>query len=319
MQSHVRIAPLNALPMLVITAASLSALPAAALEPVTGPYTGDRQFQAGDRVEATYAGDWKRAEVVGVDREGGRYRIHFEGEKYCDNHRLDSWLAKQWVRPARGKQPEPQKESPGNNVPPNPGEPAGPAVPAGLFKVGETVLYTQGGVIWKGGARIEAYDPVKRAYRVRFDSGSGDILPPYALARPGRFDPSFFLGRWDVRVSGATSSSTKDGKNVRRFSGGTRLFPLEIRPDGTYVWQVDKQKQLRGRWKPREDAPGIVVLGGMDGKDWTLFEKTEAYAPTAATRDEIGFYHFPSQTGYYIAYRIGPNRSSVLAGRRFER
>jgi hypothetical protein len=49
--------------------------------------------------------------------------------------------------------------------------------------------------------------------------------------------------------------------------------------------------------------------------DWTVYEKTEGYSPTSSTRDEIGFHHLPSHTGYYSAYRIGPNRSCVLAGR----
>lgn len=320
MQSRPRSAPSRVLPLLVaaVSAMGLSAFPlsARALEAVTGPYTGDRAFNVGDAVEATYAGTWTRAEVVGVDREGGRYRIHFEGEKSCNNHALDSWIAKQWVRPVKGNAPVPPKPDRNDEPAPGRGERGGAA---GAFRVGETVLYTQGGVIWRGGARIEAYDPAKRAYRIRFDNGSGDILPPYALARPGQFDNRFYIGKWDVRVNGATTTSMKDGENIRRFSGGTKLWPLQINADGTYVWQVEKQKTIRGHWKPREGAPGIVVLRGLDGKDWTLFEKTEGYAPTADTRDEIGFYHFPSQTGYYIAYRIGPNRSSVLAGRQFGR
>jgi len=39
-------------------------------------YTGTRQFKVGDSVEATYPGECKKATVVGVDAEGGSYKVH---------------------------------------------------------------------------------------------------------------------------------------------------------------------------------------------------------------------------------------------------
>ncbi len=96
-----------------------------------------------------------------------------------------------------------------------------------------------------------------------------------------------------------------------------QLPPLEINADGTYVWRESERKVVRGRWVPRDGAPGITILSGLDGKDWTVFENTEGYAPNEKTMDEIAFHHLPTSTGYYMAHRIGPNQSCVLRGRSF--
>lgn len=289
-------------------------------EPVTSAYTGAQGFRVGEAVEASYAGTWTKAQVVGVDEQGGRYKIHFEGEKYCNGHVLDTWIARQWVRPA--------KQAPSASGPANASAPAQAArrgVPVvrgksgeGMFKAGEQVLYSNTGVLWLEGATIESYDPEKRTYQLRLPGGSGDIVPCHSVSRRGVTHHSFFVGQWDVRVSGATSTFEKDGDLYRRFSGGAQVAPLEIKADGTYVWRSGK-KQVRGQWKARDGVPGITLLKAIDGKDWTLYEKTEGYAPTATTRDEIGFHHLPSQSGYYVAYRLGPNKSCVLAGRTFSK
>ena len=96
-----------------------------------------------------------------------------------------------------------------------------------------------------------------------------------------------------------------------------RLYPLEIKPGGTYAWRVSANKLITGKWIPRKGVPGITILKGIDGLDWTVYETTEAFGTTPDTKDEIGFHNLPANTGYYVATRIGPNRSCVLSGRIF--
>lgn len=187
----------------------------------------------------------------------------------------------------------------------------------GTFGVGESVIYRGGGPLWLSGAKVEAYDPEKRTYRLRFESGSGDIVPCHSVGRPGRVSNDFFIGGWEVYVGGATSTFKRGGDRYRRFGGGVKLPPLEIKADGTYVWRDSGGKVIRGKWESREAVPGITLLGGLDGKDWTVYESTEGIAPTQGTRDEIRFHHLPSSTGYYLAYRLGENKSCVLMGRAF--
>lgn len=278
-----------------------------------GP-TGAQQFKVGDKVEATYLGDWKPATIIGplqTNEFGKTYEIHFEGQTYSFGR-----ISAQYVRPrstVKDKGSEKTGTTPPATIPPA----ATNGALGGGFRMGEKVLYRGGGALWSGDAEIVSYDAAKRQYRLRFPSGSGDIVPCHSVARPGTASPDFFVGKWAVFISGATSTFVKGGDLYRRFSSGASLPPLEIRGDGTYTWRSDKGKVIRGQWKPREDVPGITILKGLDGKDWTVYESTEGYATTAKTVDEIRFHHLPSGTGYYMAYRIGENKSCVLKGRTF--
>ena len=194
----------------------------------------------------------------------------------------------------------------------------GRATQAEKLRVGEEVIYRGGGPLWFGGARVEGYDAAKRQYQIRTRDGSGDILPCHSVARRGQVNNDFFVGNWAVFVSGAASTFEKGGDLYRRFSGGARLPPLEIKADGTYVWRDPSGKTISGSWEDRKDGfPGITILKGLDGIDWTVYENTEGYAPTGRTVDEIRFHHMPTSTGYYVAYRIGENKSCALDGRTF--
>lgn len=296
-----------------------------AQEAVTGPYTGKVNFSIGDKVEATYAGSWYPAEVVGTyDPESQTYQIHFEGEKYCSNHRLDSRINKQWVRPPKAAPMLAGNETNQSRGAADKAAPAEPVVSSssgGSLPVGMSVKYAGAGVLWSPGAKIEKYDAAKRQYTVRLDGGSGDIVPCYAVHRVGgAVDNSFFVGDWEVRINGATTTFVKGNDLYRRVSGGMKLPPLQIKADGTYTWIDMDGKVLNGAWNPRpEGVPGIVIKNGLDGMDWTVYEKTEGYSPTEKTRDEIGFHHIPSATGYYSAYRIGANKSCTLVNRAFKK
>jgi hypothetical protein len=144
-------------------------------------------------------------------------------------------------------------------------------------------------------------------------------VPCHSVFDPqDKIDNSFFIGKWDVHINGATSTFTRDGDLYRRYSGGMKLAPLEIKADSSYIWQIAPNRTISGSWEKRADGePGITLLKGIDGKDWTLYEKTEGYAPSKTTRDEIGFHNIPTSTGHYMAYRIGANQSCVLTRRSF--
>jgi hypothetical protein len=177
------------------------ALAVSAQEPFSGPYTGNQRFQNGDLVQATYAGTWTNAEVVGVAED--KYKIHFEGEKYCNNHALDSWISKQYVRPLNSPAPRPVPP-PIDPTPPQPQrrDPINPPAPVAR---GSKVMYRSGSVLWFSGAKIEAYDAQNRQYRLRLDSGSGDIVPCHSVVKPGEsINNDFYIGKWDVRNNGAT-------------------------------------------------------------------------------------------------------------------
>lgn len=326
-----------------------------------------QRFKVGDRVEATYAGDWYRGTVVGdyqktefgystyeikYDGSTGTTRLNaeyvrapfrtnaeqtfqpgdrveflrwdnkpYEGEiigkdndRYEIRYQRDGYTTTEWVREISVR---PSAKAPAVAVT----AAAGKKAPGQVFAIGDRVLYDDLGFLaTKGYGTVISYDDTKRLYTVRDekDASLKYSYTCYQVLRPNApINNDFFIGKWEVRIIGATSTFSKDGNQYRRFSGGMQLPPLEIKANGTYTWVLPNKKVINGVWKPRNGVPGITLLKALDGLDYTLYEKTEGFATSKTTRDEIGIHHLPSSTGYYHAYRMGPNKSCVLAGRKF--
>ncbi|MHA6248821.1 hypothetical protein ACXYMU_12840 [Pontibacter sp. CAU 1760] len=276
-----------------------------------------------------YDGKVYKGLVLGKDEYRNRYEVRYER----DGYETSDWFHVNNTRQVATAQPV-AKNTPAQPVSkvvmqptpaptPNPAPATAPAAWAGQkFQVGDRVLYNDLGFLTKADwGTVVSIDPKKRLYTIRdeYDASWKYSYAPHQVLNPAKpIDNSFFIGKWEVHIQGATSTFSKNGDNYRRFSGGMKLPPLEIKADGTYTWVVAQNKVIRGKWQPRKDVPGIVLLKAMDGLDYTLYEKTEAFATTSSTRDEIGLHHLPSSTGYYHAYRIGPNKSELLVNRRFE-
>jgi hypothetical protein len=265
--------------------------------------------KVGDAVEVTNIG---RGVIVGGYQRNewnyGTYQVHMDGEKYCNNHVLDTRYHEKYVLPLKKAASAPKAEEKPK------AQPAAAQPAAGDFHIGDTVLYAETSIWGKG--VIKGYDAANRRYTLQ-DVYVG--IPCHSVARTAKtYNNDFFLGAWNVHLSGANYTTVENGKVFDNVSGGLKLFPLQVRKDGTYSWKLSAKKTLAGRWKPREDAPGIVILNGIDGKDWTVYETTEGFATTKDTKDEIRFHHMPTHTGYYLATRIGPNKSCLLTGRTFK-
>lgn len=259
----------------------------------------NQSFTIGNKVLfRRWDGNEYEAEVVGKD-----------GMKYNLAYKRDGVKNTEWV-PEIGV-----RESPNNN-----NNSVAKTFTGQKYKVGDRVLYHNGSFLTEPSyGTIISVDAEKRLYTIKDekDASSRYTYPCYGVLAPGETpDNSYFIGKWQVSISGATSTFVKNGDRFRRFSGGMKLKTLDINADGTYTWQTDKAP-IRGRWTNRGDVPGITILKGLDGLDWTVYQSTEAMAAQEATRDEIRFHHLPSKTGYYMAYRIGANKSCVLAGRNF--
>lgn len=334
-------------------------------------------FKKGDRVEASYAGDWMRAVIVGEAAYNGfdtTYEVKYDGYTYSsriaakwvrplfrpdaaqrftvgdkvafrrwdnslyegeiigvDNNKYEirytrngtttkEWINEIAVRPAAGTS---TTHTTTTTTTPVPNKPVATAWKGQKFAVGDRVMYDDVGfLVTKSYGTIVSVDPDSRIYTIRNEKDPS-LKYSYAcyevLSPNEKIDNSFFIGKWDVYVSGANYTTVEKGKVYDNVSGGMKLAPLEIKANGTYTWTAQNRKVIKGVWKAREGVPGITLLKGLDGKDWTVYESTEADATTKSTRDEIRFHHLPSQTGYYMAYRIGPNKSCVLAGRSFKK
>lgn len=271
----------------------------------------DQTFAVGDVVEFRRWDDTVyEGEIIGVD--GKRYNISYQRDGYSTTE----WVNEIAVRPSQktvaakpGAKPVQAKAEEGK------------VVPGQQFKIGDQVLYDDLGFLaTKHWGIVTSYNPKTRLYTVRNekDPSLNYSYACYQVVLPNEQPATdFFIGKWDVRISGAITSSEEGGKRTTTVSGGMKLPPLEIKADGTYTWVYSNKKIIRGRWIPRDGVPGITILKGLDGLDWTVYETTEAFGTTPQTRDEIRFHNLPTQTGYYVAQRIGPNRSCVLTGRTF--
>lgn len=276
------------------------------------------RFAVGNGVEVRrWDGTVYKGKVLGAD--GERYEVQYlrEGAAakewfYATNMR--TWGTGQNTGGATNDNNQPAPTHTSNNT---------ASRAAQKFNVGDRVMYDQlGFLVSKKFGTVISVDAQKRQYTIRDekDASLRYTYNCYQVVAPAQtFDNSFFIGTWEVHVTGATSTFIKEGDLYRRFSGGMKLPPLVIKTDGTYTWTLPNKKVIQGKWKARDGAPGITLLKALDGLDYTLYEKTEGFATTEKTRDEIGLHHLPSSTGYYMAYRVGANKSCVLAGRTFSK
>lgn len=342
-----------------------------------------QNFKVGDRVEASYAGDWYRAIITGpfqTNEFGSTYQVKYDGvagesrinakfvrnlfrpdekqtftagdvvefqrwdnsihggeivgvdgKKYQVRFQLNGYPSTEWVnellvRPsAKTAAAKPAVQKPAIQ---KPATPAPKAVPAAAkthsgqrFRIGDRVMYDElGFLVTKSYGIVVGYDAEKRLYTIR-NENDASLRYSYACynvyAPDEAFSTDFFVGSWQVYLSGAMTTQVDRDKVITTYSGGMKMLQLDIRADGSYRWRIDKNKVINGKWQPRDGLPGIIILGGIDGKDWTVYQTTEAFATNGKTRDEIRFHHIPTHTGYYLAERIGPNKSCVLAGRKF--
>ncbi|HEX2190085.1 MAG TPA: hypothetical protein VHG51_14355 [Longimicrobiaceae bacterium] len=191
---------------------------------------------------------------------------------------------------------------------------AGPAawLPHGAFRVGDRVRYTpNGGPLWYTGV-VERVGPdpdavagtTDEAYLVRDERvDRRQWLDRQRVAGMERepFWTGFFVGDWEVSVPMAMGTIERGGETYRIVTGGMRLPPLRVNPDGTYLWVVEEDgatRVIRGRWVPREDAPGLVLLHGDRGGDWSLANVTDRSGLQTFGRDQI---HLSSDCCTYLA------------------
>lgn len=191
-----------------------------------------------------------------------------------------------------------------------------PWPPLGRLQVGDEALFRSAGNLWYRG-KVEKVGPEPgpsrvgaNGYLIRDQHGSAYWYERTHTAGLTRepFWSEFFLGDWEVSVPMAMNTVT-DGRDLYRVvSGGMPLPPLRVLAGGSYRWRVlenGAERVIEGQWRPREDAPGIVLLGGEQGADWTLYNATDQSTLATFGRAEI---HLTADCcTYQTARRIMPD------------
>lgn len=182
----------------------------------------------------------------------------------------------------------------------------------GAYAAGDEVIKRGGGPTWWPMTVERPGNPDDWAevdkYRLTSPTG-GDYADYYDVARAGQREAwwtCLFVGDWEVSVPVAATVVT-DGRDLyRQWSGGMRLPPLRIHADGTYLWRVEEggaERVIEGRWVAEPDHPGLVLLDGQDGADWTVYNTTDRSTRETFGRDAIIL--SPSEgAGYLRALRI---------------
>jgi hypothetical protein len=111
-----------------------------------------------------------------------------------------------------------------------------------------------------------------------------DLIRAVDAAHVDTKSADWFMGPWDLAVSGATVDSVgSDGDVYRQEEGGTGLGQaLLINSDGTYLWRAQPgAAPIGGTWRAaNSDEPGarMVLLAGESGSDWIVYENS-VHAP----------------------------------------
>ena len=165
------------------------------------------------------------------------------------------------------------------------------------YKVGDTVLHSRDrGKKWETG--------IVKEINTTLRSTPND--PPYFLVEnitktsKNYLDPNFitqltrqsswtdfFVGDWDLYLPIAATERIIDRDVYRIISGGDRLPPLRIKNDGTYLWVIDKNNVIKGKWKENENAPGLILLQGYRGANWFVYNTTDSDNLKIYKRDYI--------------------------------
>ncbi|WP_412062192.1 ankyrin repeat domain-containing protein [Rubrivirga sp. IMCC45206] len=161
--------------------------------------------------------------------------------------------------------------------------------PFGTYRVGDRVqVWTAAG--WRSGTVTDvgnatndgtlASRAYERKYRVADDrfGGDGDWSDWGLVAGLDR-EPwwtSHFVGVWALGETMAVNTYAEGRTETTEVSYGAATETLRVGADGTYVWRGHERRPSRGRWVPAEGVPGVVLKAGPGGRDWTLFNQSNA-------------------------------------------
>lgn len=242
-----------------------------------------QSWKVGDQVEVKYGGRWWDATILEIG--SGQYKIRYDGY----NSSWDEWKTPAEIRPRPASAIKGGQG--GNAAIAN----SGAAISAPQnFRAGDWVLANKGTPNWYAARLLETG---QGQYKVRYH---GDPLTSYFVAPSDRIRPiprqsipateaGFFVGKWELSVWGGVQTAERGGKVYREFDyAAAKVPPLTIKSDGSYEWLVAAnggRKLITGRWRNptneewRYDSVAIVLLNGMDGKNWIVRENITYCTP----------------------------------------
>ena len=121
----------------------------------------------------------------------------------------------------------------------------------------------------------------ERKYRIeddRYRGSAGDWYDWGWVAGVARqpWWTQYFVGEWRLGEVMAVNMRKGGAVDTAEYSYHRASEALRVHPNGTYQWKPLGGRPVQGRWKAATDGPGIVLIRGVQGVDWTLRNETNA-------------------------------------------
>jgi hypothetical protein len=175
----------------------------------------------------------------------------------------------------------------------------------GSYNVGDRVMVYAGS--WKKGVIKEVgitdnkdknAKPSEKKYLIALDAYPNwpDWMDWSVVVKDQRepFWTNWFLGDWKLGEVMAHTVKDEGTEELHTYSYYAATEALRVNADGTYQWKPEKNKEIKGNWKAAPDGPGIVLLKGYRGLDWTI--RNESTATELHIRKVEKIRLFPSAT-----------------------
>lgn len=190
---------------------------------------------------------------------------------------------------ARATPPNPEDAAPGATTAAVSPAPPTRWAPFGTYRVGDRVQFRLSNG-WRTGTVREVGSAgdygkrnagvYERKYRIADDrySDAGDWQDWGWVAGTTRepFWTAFFVGDWKLGEVMAVNTRREGQYERSEYSYHAASEALRVSANGSYLWKPLGAEAISGRWTPADDGPGIVLLKGVDGRDWTLRNETNA-------------------------------------------
>lgn len=146
--------------------------------------------------------------------------------------------------------------------------------------VGERVLFRVSEAEWRFGTILEVGNQgvFLDKYLIKDErTGSTDYYYYTDVTGLERRDfwTGFFVGTWALGSGMAVTPRTEGGETRDDYLYVGSTERLEVKTDGSYVWTTIDGKRIEGRWQAQTNNPGIVILRGDRGRDYTFYNITD--------------------------------------------
>jgi|GEM_PF-4703760 len=147
-------------------------------------------------------------------------------------------------------------------------------------RLGDRVQYRPANTLWKTGTvrEIGTQGAFANKYLVVDDQTRGTDYTYYGdVAGFIRQDfwTGFFVGTWALGSGMSVNTRVEGSRAIDEYLYVGATEKLEVKADGTYVWEVSARQRLAGRWEALPAQPGIVLLKGPQDRDYTFFNCTD--------------------------------------------